>query len=127
VEWPATFEAAVERTGPNWAIVRNRTTVRMPVPQADEVVTAEGAFGPLWIEPRVLANFAAGAVLDEDPVTKVRTSVAAVAGGLVTVLTQGPGFAFQHGYEAGTGRLRDLAVSLPSAGLSYRLALQSGQ
>lgn len=76
-------------------------------PQENAVNRVAGAATtvPVWIGPATLAGLRAGTVLDEDPVTRFRTTFAGAQGGVATVVEEGPYDRYQAHYDLATGVL----------------------
>lgn len=74
-------------------------------PGVEERVFASGMFDPIWISPASLARLRAGQVLDEDPVTRIRTIFEGAQGGVAAILEQGPSESVQYIYDGGNGML----------------------
>lgn len=76
-------------------------------PQENAVNRVAGAATtvPVWIGPATLAGLRPGTVIDEDPVTRFRTTFVGAQGGVATVVEEGPYDRYQAHYDAATGVL----------------------
>lgn len=76
-------------------------------PQENTVNRVAGAATtmPAWIGPATFAKLRPGTVVDDDPVTKFRTTFAGVQGGIATVVEEGPYDRYQGHYDVATGLL----------------------
>ena len=76
-------------------------------PQENAVDRVAGAATtmPAWIGPATLAKLRPGTVVDDDPVTRFRTTFVGVQGGVATVVEEGPYDRYQGHYDVATGLL----------------------
>ncbi len=58
---------------------------------------------PLWISPAALRDLPAGRVVDEDPVTRFRTTFAGVQGASAVLVEEGPFDRLQYVYDLASG------------------------
>jgi hypothetical protein len=80
------------------------------VPNEPQVADRTSSTTILWVDPRTLAQLRPGQVIDEDPVTNLRTTCAGVANGMVVVTEEGQLEKSSVGYNPQTGMVQ--AVSL---------------
>jgi hypothetical protein len=130
VQGPAQLDVAIGKRGTNWA--RYTTDLQFNIggmPQrapGDGVVSLRG--GSFWVDPVAFAKVEAGQVLDEDPVTRIKTSIGQVdRGNRFTVLVQGPGVASESMYDARTGMLQAFNVVVPSSHMTFSFRLQGSE
>lgn len=124
--FPTRMDVTFGKRGENWCWYEAKTTSQMPNAPASSS-QSKGLCGPaglFWIDPAALKNLKAGQVLDDDPVTHIRTAVISIQQGGIYIGVQGPGVAGQAGYDLNTGMLRAIQASQPSSGFTTTLELQ---
>ena len=82
-------------------------------PRVSEADRISGAaqFGGIWIPPAALARLRQGQLLDTDPITGSRITVAAVDASTVTLQEQASGFTIDLRYDRSTGAMTDLRLN----------------
>jgi hypothetical protein len=92
-----------------WMPVRQQSRLNsgMGQPQDSETMRALGAgvLDPIWIDPQILARLQPNTVLDEDKITKRRTTYLGQQGGVAVFGEQAPYEQRQYGYDLRTGTL----------------------
>jgi len=98
-------------------------------PQHTQTSGATGTTGIYWWDTATLATLRPGQLIDQDPVTTERVTVDAVgpgpAGQAVTIASHKPGIDTRATYDLATGVLVAFDESLPVAGTTYSLQLDS--
>lgn len=106
---PMSFSLRVDRVGNGFAT--GKSFSRMPglmqpqESQADRVIGA-AVIGGLFVDPRVLQQLRPDQVIDQDPVTGVRTVYAGVQDGCGIVVSQCARESTSFAYDLGSGLLR---------------------
>lgn len=76
-----------------------------PVPATSEIAFGRNQFGGLWAGPAVLAQLHQGQLLDEDPVTKMRTVVSKVDDASIVIASMNAAGEADNQYDKRTGML----------------------
>jgi len=105
-----TVSAAFGKAGKGWVPVKITTQVAgligsPPIEVANDRAASPMSASPHWISPQTLRKLRAGQVIDDDPVTRFRTTVAAVEANAVVLVEQGPVDRTQAVYDPNTGTL----------------------
>ena len=129
MNFPTRMVVEFGKRGVNFAAYRARIDQNIGgMPQQAVVDGICGPGGGFWIDPEALSDLRTGMVLDEDPVTHIRTGVGQVMPGqAVTILVQGPGIYAESTYETVSGALLGLTVQQPTSGMTTMLRLQARQ
>ncbi len=96
--------------GRRWMQMSVRSTEQVQGAPGSVPVTSETAFGPsefgsLWVSPAALAQLRQGQVLDEDPVSRMRTVVSKADDVSVTITSANPAGEIDNQYDKRTGML----------------------
>lgn len=96
--------------GPRWSLLRQTTTLSTgwggaPQSSATDRVVGAATTTPPWLSAGAVAGLRPGTVVDEDPVTKFRTTFVGIRGGFVGLLEEGPFDRAESWYDAHTGVL----------------------
>jgi hypothetical protein len=97
--------------GAGW--IRGRMTTRQTLPGAPaQERVFDRALGaatsrPSWIKPQSLAGLKPGQVIDEDPITKFRTTFGGVQGNAAVLIEEGPFDRSQCAYDLNTGLMTE--------------------
>lgn len=96
--------------GRGWIEMSVRSSEQMrgapnAVPVSAQTAFGRSEFGGLWAGPAALAQLHAGQVLDEDPVTKMRTVVSKDDGASVVIASVNAGGEIANQYDKRTGML----------------------
>jgi hypothetical protein len=106
VSWPVAVRWDISKIDEYSAQIRQTYKVdygNSGLPNEPQVTDRGGSLAALWIDPRALGQLRQGQVLDEDPITQMRTVVAGVQGGNVTLAEQGQIETTTATYNATTG------------------------
>lgn len=124
--FPAKMDVTLGKRGVNWCSFVAKTVIQMPgaPPQQSQLNGMCGPAGAFWIDPRALTNLQPGQVLDEDPVTRIRTLVANANAQQVQIAITGPGVGGQALYDRNTGMLQAIQSVQRSTGMTTMLQLQ---
>ena len=76
-----------------------------PTESTSDRVVGGALMAPLYIAPAILRRLPADTVLDEDPITRVRTVFAGVQNNVATVVQRGPLESSQFGYDLDSGAM----------------------
>jgi len=127
--FPAQMTVTFNKRGENWCMFSLQSTTQMQgmPPQTSAFSGVCGPAGAFWIDPTALQNLQPGQVLDDDPVTHVRTTVIVNNGQQVGIQIQGPGVGGQVFYDLNSGRLEGLVSQNPSTGMTTTFRLQGVQ
>lgn len=127
--FPARMSVTFGKRGDNWCMftLQSASQIQGAPPQTSAMNGVCGPAGAFWIDPAALQNLQPGQVLDEDPVTHVRTTVVANNGQQVGIQMVGPGVGGQVFYDLATGRLEGIVSQQPSTGMTTTLRLQGMQ
>ena len=128
---PAEHVAEFGQSGPTWRAFQARTLA----PQAGLDGRSQGIAGSVggyWWSPQALAGMSQGQVLDQDPATGERTSVAYAGAGpngqpVVSVLAEAQGYAFRRTYEVQSGTLVGYEVFTAADGSTLSVQLVDRQ
>jgi len=101
--------ATATRVDERAVVLKYQTSVQAPYaqPQQSETARCTGAamIGGLWINPRSLAQLQPGAVIDEDRITRVRTSFVGVQNNIATIVEQSVNDSMAYSYDMQSGLL----------------------
>jgi hypothetical protein len=105
-----TMDLTANSHGLNWAQMDCVSQVVMQgAPQSaatkSEVFFGRAQFAGLWANAASLANLQQGQVLDDDPITKMKTTVTQINGNAVTIAQQNAGGEIDNQYDKTTGLL----------------------
>ncbi len=123
--FPAQMDVRFEKRGENWCAFTLQTVVQVQgaPPQESVLRGVCGPAGAFWIDPQALASLRSGQVLDEDPVTRIRTVVASADERQVAIAITGPGVGGQVMYDRSSGMLQTIQSHQPSSGMTTTLQL----
>jgi hypothetical protein len=105
------LSAAFGPSGKTWAPLKVTSQLAAliagvpPVESTSDRAAAAFATAPFWINPKTLATLQVGQVVDDDPVTKFKTTVANVDDNSVVLLEQGHVDRAQAAYDRKSGAL----------------------
>jgi hypothetical protein len=127
--FPSQMTVNFEKRGEDWCTFTLQAVQQIQgAPPSSSVL--KGVCGPaglFWIDPAALQNLQPGQVLDDDPITHIRTTVIGNNGQQVGIQAQGPGIGAQVFYDLNTGRLEGLVTQQPSSGFTTTMRLQGMQ
>jgi hypothetical protein len=126
MQFPARMDVTFGDRGENWCAYQTQSVMQIQgaPPQTSGVKGVCGPAGLFWIDPASLANLKIGQVLDEDPVTHLRSTVTGRDANGIVITSQGPGVGGQAMYDLRTGMLRALMAQYPSSGMTVMFQLQ---
>lgn len=126
MQFPAKMDVTFGERGENWCAYQTQSVMQIhgAPPQISGVKGVCGPAGLFWIDPAALANLKMGQVLDEDPVTHIRSAVTNLDGQRVVITSQGPGIGGRAMYDLRTGMLQALIAQQPSSGMTIAFQLQ---
>jgi hypothetical protein len=75
-------------------------------PQKGVIICGHDQYDSFFAGPAALARLQQGQVLDDDPITHVRTQVTAADGQTVTITSSSAGINMSHTFDVATGKLR---------------------
>jgi len=122
---PLSAYSVVKEKGENWILYEQTTKTEGPWPAPDSpaVTYTSGPtqVGGLWLPPLGIKDLRRGQLLDEDPDTRTRLTVAHVGATdygrkVVTLAEEGPGQRLMMDYEIETGILLIATIIYPNAG-----------
>lgn len=129
-QFPVTAELKFKRAGNGWLQFVEHSVVQgtmgVPAQEADnQRAVGTSQIGGLWIPPDVLARLRPG-VLDDDPTTRMRFSLAGVNGDRVYFTEQGADSSLQYVYSRRNGMLVEMSNSMNvgPAVMKLRVVLQ---
>ncbi len=130
-DYPTQFEATLGVRGAGWCSYR--TAMQMSIggmQNASENVGVAGGVGGFWADPKALAGFKEGAVLDNDPVTGMRVTVGGTGTGpngqpTIALVTANSTVSTTGIYDLATGTLVQCEVANRATGMTVQLGLQS--
>jgi hypothetical protein len=110
-----TLDLQVTGRGNGWLTVGSALTMQFPGGQAFPPTRGISTYGHsqlhgLWIPPEGLAKLHEGQVIDEDPVTQMKTVVADANGATVTILSRSAGGELSAVYDRSTGLLQAITT-----------------
>jgi hypothetical protein len=128
-EQGASLSAAFGDAGKGWAPVKMTTRIAglaggPPIEQTADRAGSAVAVSPMWISPKTLAGLKAGQVIDQDPVTRFRATVAAADENAVVIVEEGQVDRTQSVYDAKTGALAVATVEQSQATGRTRMQLR---
>lgn len=126
MQFPAAMELTFLKRGDNWCefVAQTAMQIQGAPPQQSQLRGICGPGGAFWIDPRALAGLRTGQVIDDDPVTHIRTGVVNADGRGVLVAIEGPGIFGRVLYDRETGMLQAIESRQPSTGITTMLQLQ---
>ncbi len=127
---PTQVEVALGRRGDAWR--QYGTTVTMVIggmQNTSQDAGVAGGVGLFWADPKKLAALEPGKVIDEDPLTGIRTTVGNAGTGpnggrTISLQSANAKFGVEGVYDLTNGALLEVAVWNAATGLTLRLALQ---
>lgn len=130
METPCRLEVRVGQRNPLWALTSAVQSTPNPITgiadtaESTNVLAATG-HGGYFASPALLARLQQGSVLDQDPVTGVRTSVGGVDARSVTIFEEGNGERRAFVYDPSSGWLLQYVVEqyLPTGSFATRYTL----
>ena len=113
VTWPLTIHWDVTKV--DEISLQLRTTMKVDygnngMPQQPAVADRAGGTSLLWVDPRALAQLRPGQVLDEDPVTNIKTTVAGGENGMIAVMEEGATEKSVMAYNQQTGMVQAMSL-----------------
>jgi hypothetical protein len=128
--YPMQMTVTLGEGGRTWATFASHTVIDLGgSPQPTDATGVTGSTGLYWYDPATLSTLGAGQLLDEDPVTGARVTVAAAdaggSGSVVTLVTEMNGVTLRLGYDVGSGVLGSLEITQSVTGSTIRLQLVS--
>ncbi|MFT3786223.1 MAG: hypothetical protein QM770_08665 [Tepidisphaeraceae bacterium] len=125
---PTQLDVALGRRGENWCEYTAKAAMQPPDGMPAQDIPAQvGVCGPqggFWIDPAALATLKAGTVIDDDPVTHIRSSVDAVDAQSVRFVYQGPGVNTIAVFAKSDGVLTSTQSTRANTGMTTTLQLQ---
>jgi hypothetical protein len=107
--WQLQARLSIGEARGSWMPIKQytRLSTGMSQPQDSETTRALGAgvLDPVWIDPNALARLRPNTVLDEDKITKRRTTFLGVQGNLAVFGEEAPYERRQYGYDTRSGTL----------------------
>lgn len=124
--FPARMDVTFDKRGENWCgfTAQSMSQIQGAPPQQSVLKGMCGPAGAFWIDPRALANLQPGQVLDEDPVTHIRTAVVGADAQRIAIAITGPGVGGQMMYNRQNGMLIGIVSRQQSTGMTTSLQLQ---
>jgi|GEM_PF-4360616 len=117
---------AVQQRGPAWLQLQSTTALSMLgstlPPSVGTQVAAVGT--GLFLPPQLITQLQAGQLLDTDPVTGYRLSVANRDQGSVTLSSEGPGYRSLVTFDAGSGLLRESYIEVNEEGMLRTVTME---
>lgn len=103
-------DATVADRGKGWVLFNLSTITQVgnspPIPQNDQIVSGQYQIGGIWAGPAALAALKKGQVLDEDPITHVKTIVSNVTGDTVAITRANGAGQWDFQYDKQSGILK---------------------
>jgi hypothetical protein len=96
-------------------------------PQQGSIVAGRSQFGGLWIGPQALVKLQRGQILDEDPITKMRTAVTKADEKSIVISSRNAGGEIDSEYDRRTGMLIASSFYDGVSKYQYLLQLQRGE
>ncbi len=126
MNFPARIDIVLGKRGDNWCAytLKKVTQVQGAPPEEATLNGMCGPGGALWIDPAALVNLQPRQVLDEDPVTHIRTYVADADPAKIAIATEGPGISGQAVYNRQNGMLQMILSRQSSSGITTTLQLE---
>lgn len=123
--YPSRMDIVFQNRGENWCRFTLQSVSQIPgaPPQQGQFTGICGPAGAFWIDPAALAPLQMGQVLDEDPVTHIRTAVTGANPQQVQITMSGPGVGGQLLYDRRTGMLQAIRSVQPTTGITTMLQL----
>lgn len=127
MNFPARMDVQFGKRGDNWCQfnVATQMQIQGAPPQQGQMAGVCGPAGGWWIDPTALRDLRVGMVLDEDPVTRIRTFVSGADAQAVQISIEGPGVGGRAMYARDTGALQSVLSHQPSTGITTILRLQA--
>lgn len=126
VQAPAQMVATFDQRGKSWA--HYTTDLQFNLGGLPQQMPGDGISGPMggfWVDPAAYRDVKPNQVLDDDPITHIRTRIGNVAGGRFSVVVEGPGVGAESVYDANSGMLVAFSVVRPSAYQTFQFQLQA--
>ena len=109
--WPIEVVVTLDAVGESWATFRSTTAIDFDgYVEETEALGATGSTGLYWYDPASLGLMNPDDVLDDDPLTGARLSVAGTDESSVTLLTEALGVTVRADYDTASGALTGLTV-----------------
>lgn len=125
MSFPSRLDVSFEKRGDNWCAftLQSLSQIQGAPPQQAMLKGVCGPAGAFWIDPNALADLQPGQVLDDDPVTHIRTAVSERNAQRIAITIQGPGVGGQVFYDLQSGQLIGWISRQPSSGITTTLQL----
>lgn len=125
VQGPAQVVATFGERGTSWA--HYTTDLQFNIGGLPQQVPGDGIASPMggfWIDPAAYRDVKPDQVLDDDPITHIRTRVSRVQAGRISVVVEGPGVGTESIYDATNGMLLAFSITRPTAYQTFQFQLQ---
>jgi hypothetical protein len=104
------LDVSYRKSGENWLAVDTSGWIMIrgqpSPPQKGVIICGHDQYDSFFAGPAALAKLQQGQILDDDPITHVRTQVTAADGQTVTITSSSAGIMISHTFDVATGKLR---------------------
>ncbi len=127
---PTQIDVAFGRRGEAWQECRTTCTMVIGGMQnTSQDAGVAGGMGLFWADPKKLAALEPGKVIDEDPLTGIRTTVGKAGPGpqggrTISLQSANTTFVVEGAYDLSNGTLLEIVVANRVTGMTVRVALQ---